>query len=96
MFYRYKDQIRQFYEPRIGRSMWKGSQSGWWSWYGNTMCLYIFDGPRKHVDLLERLLDPSNNPAIRAEDDPGTARSKQTTSKSKKIKSNDFNKKPRK
>ena len=50
----------------------------------------------KHVDLLEQLLDVSNNPAIRAEDDPGTARSKQTTSKRKKVKSNDCNKKPRK
>ena len=58
------------------------------------MC-YIFDGPRKHVDLLEQLLDVRNNPAIRAEDDPGTARSKQTTSKRKKVKSNDCNKKPR-
>ena len=59
-------------------------------------CVYIFagifDSPRKHVDLL----DVSNNPAIRAEDDPGTARSKQTTSKRKKVKSNDCNKKPRK
>ena len=44
-------------------------------------CVYIFDGPRKHVDLLEQLLDVSNNPAIRTEDDPGTARSKQITSK---------------
>ena len=48
-------------------------------------CVYIFDGPRKHVDLLEQLLDVSNNSAIRAEDDPGTARSKQTTSKRKKV-----------
>ena len=47
--------------------MWKGSQTWWWSWYGNTNCVYIFDGPRKHVDLLEQLLDVSNNPAIRAE-----------------------------
>ena len=29
-----------------------------------TPCVYIFDGPRKHVDLLEQLLDVSNNPAI--------------------------------
>ena len=48
-------------------------------------CVYIFDGPRKHVDLLEQLIDVGNNPAIRAEDDPGTARSKQTTSKRKKV-----------
>ena len=33
---------------------------------------------------------------MRAEDDPGTARSKQTTSKRKRVKSNDCNKKPRK
>ena len=59
-------------------------------------CVYIFDGPRKHVDLLEQLLNVSNNPAIRAEDDPGRARSKQTTSKRKKVKSNDCNKKQRK
>ena len=44
-------------------------------------CVYIFDGPLKRVDLLEQLLDVSNNPRIRAEDDPGTARSKQITSK---------------
>ena len=52
-------------------------------------CVYIFDGPRKHMDLLKQLIDVSNNPAIRAEDDPGTACSKQTTSKRKKVKSND-------
>ena len=48
-------------------------------------CVCIFYGPRKHVDLLEQLLDVSNNPVIRAEDDPGTACSKQTTSKRKKV-----------
>ena len=56
--------------------------------------VYIFDGT--HVALLEQLQDASNNPAKRAEDDPGTACSKQTTSKRKKIKSNNCNKKPRK
>ena len=45
------------------------------------------------MDLLEQLLDVSNNLAIRAEDDLGTARSKQTTSKRKKVKRNDCNKK---
>ena len=55
-------------------------------------CVYIFDGPRKHVDLLEQLLDVSNNPAIRTKDDPGAARSKQITSKKKMVKSNDCNK----
>ena len=49
-------------------------------------CVYIFHGPRKHVDLLEQLLDVRNV----------TARSKQTTSKRKKFKSIDCNKKPRK
>ena len=44
-------------------------------------CVYIFYGPCVR-----------NNPAIRAEDDPGTARSKQKTSKKKKVKSNDCNK----
>ena len=76
--------------------MWKGNQSGWRSWYGNTMCTYIFDGPRKHMDLLEQLIDVSNNPAIQAEDDPSTAHSKQTTSKRNKVESNDCSKKPRK
>ena len=47
-------------------------------------CVYIFEGPRKHVDLLEQLLDVRNV----------TARSKQRTSKRKKFKSNDCNKKP--
>ena len=133
MFYRYKDQSRQFYETtlfnfltvtvighipfhlantknRTGivthfiskptnqgsvevreKAVNRGGGLGM-----EIPCVYIFDGPRKHVDLLEQLLDVSNNPAIRAEDDPGTARSKQTTSKRKKVKSNDCNKKPRK
>ena len=38
--------------------MWKGSQSGWRSWYGYIPCVYIIDGPdRKHVDLLEQSSD---------------------------------------
>ena len=48
------------------------------------------------MDLLEQLLDVSHNPSIQAENDPGTAHRKQTTSKRKKVKSNDCNKKPRK
>ena len=44
------------------------------------------------MDLLEQWLDVSNNPAISCR----TARSKQTTSKRKKVKNNDWNKKPRK
>ena len=55
-------------------------------------CVYIFDGPRKHVDLLEQLLEVSNNSAIREEDDPGTACCKQTTSKRKMFESNDSKK----
>ena len=57
-------------------------------------CVYIFNGPWKHMDLLKQLLDVSNNPAIRAEYDHRTARSKQTTSKKKNVKSSDCNKKP--
>ena len=30
-------------------------------------CVYIFDGPNKHVDLLEQLIDVDNNPAVRTE-----------------------------
>ena len=59
-------------------------------------CVYIFGGSRKHMNLLEQLLDVSNNSAIRVEDDPSTACSKQTMPKRKKVKSNDCNKKPRK
>ena len=46
----------------------------------------------KYIFTLTTPLDASNNPAIRAEDDPGTARSKQTTFKRKKVKSNDWKK----
>ena len=85
------------YQPRIGRSMWKGSQSGWRSWYGNTMCLHFWwSSETRGFTGTIILLKVSNNPSIRAEDDPGTARSKQTTSKRKKVKSNDCNKMPRK
>ena len=31
------------------------------------LCVYIFDGPRKHMDSLEQLIDVGNNPAIRTE-----------------------------
>ena len=46
----------------------------------------------KYIFTLTTPLDASNNPAIRAEDDPGTARSKQTTFKRKKVKSNNWKK----
>ena len=49
-------------------------------------CVYIFDGPRKHVDLLEQLLDVSNNPSIRAEDDPGTACSSKQHQRGRRLK----------
>ena len=55
-------------------------------------CVYIFDGPRKHVDLLEQLLDVSRIVLGSYSWVVGTARSKQTTSKRKKVKSNDWNK----
>ena len=60
--------------------MWKGSQSGW-SLSIEVPCVYIFDGPRKHMDLLKQLLEVSNNPA---EDGLGTTRSKLTVSKRKR------------
>ena len=52
------------------------------------MCLH-FDGPRKHVDLLEQLLDVSRIILRSYCWVVGTARSKQTTSKRKTVKSND-------
>ena len=52
-------------------------------------CVYIFDGPRKHVDLLEQLLDVSRIVLGSYCWVVGTARSKQTTSKRKKAESND-------
>ena len=81
MFYRYKDQSRQFYEPRIGRSIHGKAVNRGGGIGMEIPCVYIF---------------VSNNPAIRAEDDPGTAHSKHATFKRKKIKGNDWNKKPRK
>ena len=68
------------YQQRIGTNMWKGSQSGW-SLSIEVPCVYIFDGPRKHMDLLKQLLEVSNNPA---EDGLGTTRSKLTVSKRKR------------
>lgn len=57
-------------------------------------CVYIFDGPRKHVDLLEQLIDVGNNPAIRTEADADSGKHK--TSKRKKATSKDCSKRPRK
>ena len=84
MFYRYKDQSRQFSlsftnqgsAEVCGKAVNRGGGLGM-----EIPCVYIFDGPQKHVDLLEQSRDVSNNPAIRTEDDPGTARGKQITSK---------------
>jgi len=57
-------------------------------------CVYIFDGPRKHVDLLEQLIDVGNNPAVRTEADADSGKHK--TSKRKKATSKDCSKRPRK
>ena len=79
MFYRYKDKADIFTNQGSVEVCEKAVNRG--GGLGMEIpCVYIFEGPRKHVDLLEQLLDVGNNPAIRAEDDPGTARSKQTTS----------------
>ena len=95
MFYQYKTNADSF--TNQGSVEVCGKAVNWGGGLGMKIpCVYIFDGPLKHVDLLEQLLDVSNNPRIRAEGDPGTARSKQTTSKRQKVKSNDCNKKPRK
>ena len=32
-------------------------------------CVYNFDGPSKHVNLLQQLIDVGNNPAVRTEVD---------------------------
>ena len=32
-------------------------------------CVYNFDGPSKHVNLLQQLIDVGNNPALRTEVD---------------------------
>ena len=45
-------------------------------------CVCIFDGPRKHVDLLEQLIDVGHNPAVRTEADADSGKHK--TSKRKK------------
>ena len=84
MFYRYKDQSRQFSlsftnqgsAEVCGKAVNRSGGLGM-----EIPCVYIFDGPQKHEDLLEQSRDVSNNPAIRTEDDPGTARGKQITSK---------------
>jgi len=57
-------------------------------------CVYIFDGPRKHVDLLEQLIDVGNNPAIRTDADGDSGKHK--TSKRKKATNKECSKRPRK
>ena len=32
-------------------------------------CVYNFDGPSKHVNLVQQLIDVGNNPAVRTEVD---------------------------
>ena len=58
-------------------------------------CVYIFDGPNKHVDLLEQLIDVDNNPAVRTEAVADTS-GKQRTSKRKKPTSDGYSKRQRK
>ena len=60
-------------------------------------CVYIFDCPRKHMYLLQQLIDVGSNPAIREEDDAECTRSKQRMSKRKKgCNNHECSKKPRK
>ena len=58
-------------------------------------CVYIFDGPNKHVDLLEQFIDVDNNPAVRTEAVADTS-GKQRTSKRKKPTSDGYSKRQRK
>ena len=54
MFYRYKDQSRQFYELKIGRSICGKAVNRGGGLGMEIPCVYIFAGPWKHVDLLEQ------------------------------------------
>ena len=58
-------------------------------------CVYIFDSPNKHMDLLEQLIDVDNNPAVQTEAVADTS-GKQRTSKRKKATSNGYSKRQRK
>ena len=39
-------------------------------------CVYNFDGPSKHVNLLQQLIDVGNNPAVRMEVDADSGKQK--------------------
>ena len=57
-------------------------------------CVYNFDGPSKHVNLLQQLIDVGNNPAVRTEVDADSG--KQRRPKGKKDSSNDGSKRKKK
>ena len=57
-------------------------------------CVYNFDGPSKHVNLLQQLIDVGNNPAVRTEVDADSG--KQRRPKRKKDASNDGSKRKKK
>ena len=57
-------------------------------------CVYNFDGPSKHVNLLQQLIDVVNNPAVRTEIDADSG--KQRRPKRKKDSSNDGSKRKKK
>ena len=57
-------------------------------------CVYNFDGPSKHVNLLQQLIDVGNNPAVRTEVDADSG--KQRRPKRKKDSSNDGSKRKKK
>ena len=57
-------------------------------------CVSNFDGPSKHVNLLQQLIDVGNNPAVRTEVDADSG--KQRRPKRKKDASNDGSKRKKK
>ena len=57
-------------------------------------CVYNFDGPSKHVNLLQQLIDVGNNSAVRTEVDADSG--KQRRPKRKKDASNDGSKRKKK
>ena len=57
-------------------------------------CVYNFDGPSKHVNLLQQLIDVGNNPAVHTEVDADSG--KQRRPKRKKDASNDGSKRKKK
>ena len=57
-------------------------------------CVYNFDGPSKHVNLLQKLIDVGNNPAVRTQVDADSG--KQRRPKRKKDANNDGSKRKKK